>query len=158
MRGITGGRGILGGAVPLAVGFGVLMQAMGVADAGAYLFLFLGLAFALAYVAGTHQYVYLVPAATMIGFGLGLIIPTAFGNQSHASGIFLASLAIAFLVIYLLSPSRRIPLGLAAILGVVALADIFTNITVVPDAFKPYFVPVILIVTGAYLILEPRTH
>ncbi len=158
MRGIAGGRGILGGTVLLAVGFGVLMQALGVADAGAYLFLFLGLAFALAYVAGTHQYVYLVPAATMIGFGLGLIIPTAFGNQTHASGIFLASLAIAFLVIYLLSPSRRIPLGIAAILGVVALADIFTNVTVVPDAFKPYFVPVILIVTGAYLILEPRTH
>ena len=68
MRGITGGRGILGGAVLLAVGFGVLMQAMGVTDAGAYLFLFLGLAFAIAYVAGTQQYVYLVPASVMIGF------------------------------------------------------------------------------------------
>jgi hypothetical protein len=158
MRGITGGRGILGGAVLLAVGFGVLMQAMGVADAGAYLFLFLGLAFALAYVAGTHQFVYLVPAATMIGFGLGLIIPTAFGLEQHASGIFLASLAIGFLAIYLLSPSRRIPLGVAAVVGVVALADIFTTIPVVPDALKPYFVPIILIVTGAYLILEPRTH
>jgi hypothetical protein len=158
MRGITGGRGILGGAVLLAVGFGVLMQAMGVADAGAYLFLFLGLAFALAYVAGTHQFVYLVPGATMIGFGLGLIIPTAFGLDSQASGIFLASLAIAFLVIYLLSPSRKIPLGVAAVIGVVALADIFTTIPVVPDVLKPYFVPIILIVTGAYLILEPRTH
>ena len=158
MRGITGGRGILGGAVLLAVGFGVLMQAMGVADAGAYLFLFLGLAFALAYVAGTQQFVYLVPAATMIGFGLGLIIPTAFGLADQASGIFLASLAVAFLVIYLLSPSRRIPLVVAAVVGVVALADIFTTIPVVPDALKPYFVPIILIVTGAYLILEPRTH
>ena len=158
MRGITGGRGILGGAVLLAVGFGVLMQAMGVADAGAYLFLFLGLAFALAYVAGTHQFVYLVPGATMIGFGLGLIIPTAFGLGDQASGIFLASLAIAFLVIYLLSPSRKIPLGVAAVIGVVALADIFTTIPVVTDVLKPYFVPIILIVTGAYLILEPRTH
>jgi hypothetical protein len=158
MRGITGGRGILGGAVLLAVGFGVLMQAMGVADAGAYLFLFLGLAFALAYVAGTHQFVYLVPAATMIGFGLGLIIPTAFGLEEHASGIFLASLAIGFLVIYLLSPSRKIPLGVAAVIGVVALADIFTTFTPIPDGAKPYFVPFILIVTGAYLILEPRTH
>ena len=158
MRGITGGRGILGGAVMLAVGFGVLMQAMGVTDAGAYLFLFLGLAFAIAYAAGTRQFVYLVPAAVMVGFGLGLIIPTAFGLQTHASGIFLASLAVAFLVIYLLSSSRRIPLVLAAVLGIVALADIFTTIPIVPDAFKPYFVPVILIVTGAYLILEPRTH
>jgi len=158
VRGITGGRGILGGAVLLAVGFGVLMQAMGVTDAGAYLFLFLGLAFAVAYAAGTRQFVYLVPAAVMVGFGLGLIIPTAFGLQSRASGIFLASLAVAFLVIYLLSSSRRIPLVLAAVLGIVALADIFTTIPIVPDAFKPYFVPVILIVTGAYLILEPRTH
>ena len=158
MRGITGGRGILGGAVLLAVGFGVLLQAVGAADAGAYLFLFLGLAFALAYVAGTQQFVYLVPGATMIGFGLGLIIPVAFKLQSQASGIFLASLAIAFVVIYLLSPSRKIPLGVAAVIGVVALADIFTTIPVVPDWFKPFFVPVILIVTGAYLILEPRTH
>jgi len=158
VRGITGGRGILGGAVLLAVGFGVLMQAMGAADAGAYLFLFLGIAFALVYVAGTQQFVYLVPAATMIGFGLGLIIPTAFGLQREASGIFLASLAVAYLVIYLLSPARKIPLAVAAVLGVVALADIFTTITVVPDGVKPYFVPIVLIVTGAYLILEPRTH
>ncbi|HAF11801.1 MAG TPA: hypothetical protein DCK98_17240 [Chloroflexi bacterium] len=158
MRGITGGRGILGGAVLLAVGFGVLMQALGAADAGAYLFLFLGLAFALAYVAGTHQFVYLVPGATMTGFGLGLIIPTAFGLQDQASGVFLGSLAIAFLVVYLLSPSRKIPLAVAAVVGVVALADIFTTIPIIPDGLKPYFVPIILIVTGAYLILEPRTH
>lgn len=158
MRGITGGRGILGGAVLLAVGLGVLMQAMGAADAGAYLFVFLGLAFAVAYVAGTHQFVYLVPAATMIGFGLGLIIPTAFGLQREASGIFLASLAVGYLVIWLLSPARRIPLVIAAVVGVVALADIFTTIPVVPEGVKPYFVPIILILTGGYLILEPRTH
>jgi hypothetical protein len=158
MRGITGGRGILGGAVLLAVGFGVLLQAMGKADAGAYLFLFLGIAFALAYVAGTHQFVYLVPGSTLIGFGLGLIIPNLFRLEDQASGIFLASLAIAFIVIYLLAPSRKIPLGVAAVIGVVALADIFTTIPVVPEGLKPYFVPIILIVTGAYLILEPRTH
>jgi hypothetical protein len=158
VRGITGGRGILGGAVLLAVGLGVLMQALGVADAGAYLFLFLGIAFALAYVAGTHQFVYLVPASTMIGFGLGLIIPTAFKMQERASGIFLLSLAIAYFAIYLLSPYRKVPLGVAAVIGVVALADLFTSIAVVPDVVKPYFVPVILIVTGAYLIWEPRTH
>ncbi len=158
MRGITGGRGILGGAVLLAVGCGVLIQALGAADAGAYLFLFLGIAFAFAYAAGTHQFVYLVPASTMIGFGLGLIIPVAFSLQDQASGIFLASLAIAYVVIYLLSPSRKIPLAVAAVIGVVALADIFITIPIVPDALKPYFVPIILIGTGAYLILEPRTH
>jgi hypothetical protein len=158
MRGITGGRGILGGAVLLAVGLAVLLPPMGVRDAGAYLFLFLGLAFLVAYVAGTHQYVYLVPAATLIGFGLGLIIPTAFGQQSEASAIFLASLAAAFVVIYLLAPSRKVPLGAAAVLGVVAVADLFAKIELIPAAIQPYFVPVILIVTGVYLIVEPRTH
>ncbi|HEX9495220.1 MAG TPA: hypothetical protein VGA38_05630 [Candidatus Limnocylindria bacterium] len=158
MRGITGGRGVLGGAVLLAVGFAVLLPPMGVRDAGAYLFLFLGVAFLIAYVAGTQQFVYLVPAATMIGFGLGLIIPTAFSLQAEASAIFLASLAAAFVVIYLLSPSRKIPLIVAAVIGVVALADLFAKIELIPAGFQPYFVPVILIVTGAYLILEPRTH
>jgi hypothetical protein len=158
MRGITGGRGILGGAVLLAVGLAVLLPPMGVRDAGAYLFLFLGLAFLVAYVAGTHQYVYLVPAATLIGFGLGLIIPTAFGRQSEASAIFLASLAAAFVVIYVLAPSRKVPLGAAAVLGVVAVADLFAKIELIPAAIQPYFVPVILIVTGVYLIVEPRTH
>src|SRR2546430_728059 len=123
MRGMTGGRGILGGAVLLAVGCGVLIQALGAADAGAYLFLFLGIAFAFAYVAGTPQFVYLVPACTMIGFGLGLIIPVAFRLQDQASGIFLASLAIAYVVIYLLSPNRKIPLAVAAITGLVPIAS-----------------------------------
>jgi hypothetical protein len=158
MRGIAGGRGVLGGAVLLAVGFAVLLPPVGVRDAGAYLFLFLGLAFAIAYVAGTHQFVYLVPGATMVGFGLGLIIPTAFSLQQQASAIFLASLAAAFVVIYLLSPSRKIPLAVAAVIGVVALAELFAKIQIIPEFAQPYFVPIILIVTGAYLILEPRTH
>lgn len=158
MRGITGGRGVLGGTVLLAVGFAVLLPPLGIRDAGAYLFLFLGVAFLIAYVAGTHQFVYLVPGATMTGFGLGLIIPTAFSLQAEASAVFLASLAAAFVVIYLLSPSRKIPLLVAAVIGIVALADLFAKIQLIPAGFQPYFVPVILIVTGAYLILEPRTH
>jgi hypothetical protein len=145
--------------VLLAVGTAVLLPPLGVKDAGSYLFLFLGLAFAIAWAAGTQQFVYLVPAATMIGFGLGLIIPQAIPSlKDAASAIFLASLAAAFAVIYLLSPSRKIPLAVAAVLGVVALADLFAKIELIPAAVQPYFVPIILIVTGAYLILEPRTH
>jgi hypothetical protein len=158
MRGLTGGRGVLGGLVLLAVGFAVLLPPLGVRDAGAYLFLFLGLAFAIAYAAGTHQFVYLVPGATMTGFGLGLIIPTAFSLQAQASAIFLASLAVAFAVVFVLSPARRIPLLVAGVIGVVALADLFAGIELVPAGVQPYFVPVILIVTGGYLLLEPRTH
>lgn len=159
MRGITGGRGVLGGTVLLAVGTAVLLPPLGVRDAGSYLFLFLGVAFAIAYAAGTQQFVYLVPAATMIGFGLGLLIPQAIPRfQDAASAIFLASLAAAFVVIYLLSPSRKIPLAVAAVLGVVALAELFAKVELIPVGLQPYFVPIILIVTGAYLILEPRTH
>ena len=159
MRGITGGRGVLGGMVLLAVGTAVLLPPLGVRDAGSYLFLFLGVAFAIAWAAGTQQFVYLVPAATMTGFGLGLIIPQAIPRfQDEASAIFLGSLAAAFIVIYLLSPSRKIPLAVAAVIAVVALADLFAKIELIPSGFQPYFVPIILIVTGAYLILEPRTH
>ncbi len=61
-------------------------------------------------------------------------------------------------MIYLLSPSRKIPLAVAAVLGVVALADLFAKVEVVPAGLQPFFVPLILIITGAYLILEPRTH
>jgi hypothetical protein len=159
MKGITGGRGVLGGMVLLAVGTAVLLPPLGVRDAGSYLFLFLGLAFAIAWAAGTQQFVYLVPASTMIGFGLGLIIPQAIPSlQAQASAIFLASLAVAFVVIYVLSPSRKIPLVVAAVIGVVALADLFAKVELIPAGLQPYFVPLILIVTGAYLILEPRTH
>ena len=159
MRGIRGGRGVLGGTVLLAVGTAVLLPPLGVKDAGSYLFLFLGVAFAIAWAAGTQQFVYLVPAATMIGFGLGLIIPQAIpAFRNDASAIFLGSLAAAFVVIYLLSPSRRIPLAVAAVIGVVALADLFAKIEIIPGSLQPYFVPLILIITGAYLILEPRTH
>lgn len=158
MRGITGGRGVLGGMVLLAVGMAVLLPPLGVRDAGSYLFLFLGLAFAIAYAAGSQQFVYLVPGATMIGFGLGLLIPKIVPRvENEAWAIFLASLAAAFGVIYLLSPSRRIPLLVAAVLGVVALADLFVKLEL-PANLQPFFVPAILIVTGAYLLIEPRTH
>ena len=158
MRGITGGRGVLGGMVLLAVGMAVLLPPLGVRDAGSYLFLFLGLAFAIAYAAGTQQFVYLVPGATMIGFGLGLLIPKIAPRvENEAWAIFLASLAAAFGVIYLLSPSRKIPLLVAAVLGVVALADLFAKVEL-PAGMQPFFVPAILIVTGAYLLVEPRTH
>ena len=158
MRGITGGRGVLGGMVLLAVGMAVLLPPLGVRDAGSYLFLFLGLAFAIAYAAGSQQFVYLVPGATMIGFGLGLLIPKILPRvENEAWAIFLASLAAAFGVIYLLSPSRKIPLLVAAVLGVVALADVFLKVEL-PAGMQPFFVPAILIVTGAYLLIEPRTH
>ncbi|TMC01838.1 MAG: hypothetical protein E6J35_10180, partial [Chloroflexi bacterium] len=69
-------RGILGGAILIAVGAPFLLQALGAANAPAYLFVALGAAFLAAWYVGTRQYVYMVPAAVLIGFGLGLLIPT----------------------------------------------------------------------------------
>jgi hypothetical protein len=145
--------------VLLAVGCAVLLPPLGVRDAGSYLFLFLGLAFAVAYAAGRHQFVYLLPAATLIGFGTGLLIPQAMpALQDRASAIFLGSLAAAFAAVYVLAPSRRTPIVVAAVVGVVALAELVAKIELVPAGLQPYFVPVILIVAGGYLLLEPRAH
>ena len=61
-------RGILGGAILVAVGAPFLLQALGAANAPAYLFVALGAAFLAAWYVGTRQYVYMVPAAVLIGF------------------------------------------------------------------------------------------
>ncbi|HUQ16394.1 MAG TPA: hypothetical protein VM070_01255 [Candidatus Saccharimonadales bacterium] len=157
-RNRTGGRGILGGAVLLAVGLAVLLPPLGVRDAGAFLFLFLGTAFAVAYRLGTRPYVYLVPAAVLSTFGLGLLLPGWLGQDAVAKPIFLASLAVGLLLVFVLAPARRLPLVPSALLAVVALAELFGRIHLVPVAAQPFFVPLILIVVGAYLLIEPRTH
>ena len=54
-------RGVLGGAVLLAIGGAFLLPPLGVPNAGAYLFVALGVAFAAAWWVGARQYVYLVP-------------------------------------------------------------------------------------------------
>lgn len=54
------------------------------------------------------------------------------------------------------APRRRWPLVPAAIIGVVAIAEIFRVAQIVPSALQPLFVPVVLIAVGAYLILAPR--
>ena len=71
-------RGVLGGAVLVAVGITYLLPTLGVPNATSYLFLALGAAFASAYFTGFSPYVYLVPAATLLSFGTGLLIPAAF--------------------------------------------------------------------------------
>src|SRR2546427_12547542 len=72
-------RGILGGAVLVAIGLAFMLQAVGLPHAASYLFITLGIAFAAAGWTGTRQYVYLVPAGGVLGFGLGPVIPTWLG-------------------------------------------------------------------------------
>ncbi len=155
----AGRRGILGGAILVAVGAPFLLQAVNVPNASAYLFVTVGLAFLAAWLLGTRQYVYLVPAALLIAFGLGLVIPTWLPLPAEtAAPIFLGSLALGLLVVFAAHPNRPIFLIPAAVLAVVALVDLFAKVQLVPSALQPFFVPIVLIAVGVYLLVEPRTH
>jgi hypothetical protein len=145
----------LGGAILVAVGAPFLLQALNVPNASAYLFVALGLAFLSAWYVGARQYVYIVPAAVMIAFGLGLVIPTWLPLPAEtAAPIFLASLAIALAVVFILHPERRALLIPAALLAIVAVLDLFG--LHLPQGLQPFFVPVVLIAVGMYLLVEPR--
>ena len=157
MRSTAAPRGVIGGAVLLAVGAAFLLPPLGVPDAGAYLFVALGLAFGAAWWLGSKQFVYLVPAGVLIGFGLGLVLPSLFDLPAETAGpVFLGTLALGLFVVFVLAPARRLLLAIAAILAVVAIADLFLNVVLVPADAQPYFVPLILIVVGLYLLVERR--
>jgi hypothetical protein len=150
-------RGILGGAVLVAVGVTYLLPTLGVPDATSYLFLALGGAFAVAYLMGLSPYVYLVPAAILISFGTGLLVPGWLGlPEETLAPIFLASLTVGLAAVFVIRPQRRWPLVPAAIIGLVALAEMFRIADIIPPGVQPLFVPVILIGVGAYLIMAPR--
>src|SRR2546423_10099806 len=132
-------RGVLGGAVLLAIGAAFLLPPLGVPNAGAYLFVALGLAFGAAWWLGSRQFVYLVPAGVLIGFGLGLVLPTVFDLPAETAGpVFLGTLALGLLVVFAVAPARRLLLAIAAILAVVAIADLFLNVVLVPADAQPY--------------------
>ncbi|HET8569880.1 MAG TPA: hypothetical protein VFM93_12950 [Candidatus Limnocylindria bacterium] len=150
-------RGVLGGAVLMAVGLAFFLPPLGVENASSYLFLALGLAFAVAYVTSLTPYVYLVPATTLLGLGLGLLIPDWLRLPNEvASIVFLACLAIGFAAAYLIRPQRRWPLIPAGVLATVALVELFGPGVIVPTALQPFFVPSVLVAVGAYLIVGPR--
>jgi hypothetical protein len=146
-------RGILGGAVLVAVGVWSFVQATGVPNSGAYLFGALGIAFLAAWYVGTRQYVYMVPAAILIAFGLGILIPGWFSLPSGLeASIFLGALALALLIVFLMHRQHRGLLVPAALLAIVAVADQFG--LQMPDLVQPYFVPLILLAVGIYMLAE----
>lgn len=151
-------RGVLGGLVVMAVGFAFFLPPLGVQNASSYLFLALGIAFAIAYWQSLTPYVYLIPASVLISLGLGLLVPEWLRLLSDsASVVFLASLAVGFAAAYLIRPQRRWPLVPAAVMGLVALAELIPAVTIIPGAVQPFFVPFALLGVGAYLIIGPRT-
>lgn len=146
-------RGILGGAILIAVGAPFLLQALSVANSSAFLFVALGVAFLAAWYVGTRQYVYIVPAAVLIGFGLGIVIPTWLPlSQDAAPAIFLGSLALALAIVFLMYREHRGLLVPAGLLAIVAIADVFG--VHLPQEMQPFFVPVVLIAVGVYMLAE----
>ena len=146
-------RGILGGAILVAVGAPFLLEALSVPNAPAYLFVALGVAFLSAWYIGTRQYVYMVPAAVLIGFGVGLVIPTWLPPLTDAAApIFLGSLAIALAIVFLLYPEHRGLLVPAGLLALVAIADVVG--LHLPQELQPFFVPIVLIAVGMYMLVE----
>ena len=150
-------RGVLGGLVVFAVGFAFLLPALRVPTsvAGPALFLVLGGAFAAAYWLGYRQFVYLVPAAILIGVGVGLLIPALFDTGALGAPIFLGALAASFGAVTLLAPERRWPLIPMIPLALIAIAGVFGKVDLVPGALQPFIFPVILMAVGAYLLIEP---
>lgn len=152
-------RGILGGAILIAVGAVYLLQALGFAHSGAALFIGLGAAFAAAYHLGARQYVYLVPAAVLVGFGLGLLVPSAMGLAGTAAAlVFFAFLGAGLVMVFLLAPERRWPLVPAAFVGVLALLAWSGRADIIPPQAQAYLIPLILIAVGGYLLVEQRGH
>ena len=147
-------RGVLGGLVVFAVGFAFLLPALRIDNAGPVLFLALGGAFAAAYSLGYRQFVYLVPAAVLIGLGVGLLLPAIFDVGRLAAPIFFGALAASFVVVTILAPDHRWPLIPALPLALIAVAGVIGGIDVLP-AIQPFILPVTLMLVGGYLLVEP---
>lgn len=147
-------RGVLGGLVVFAVGFAFFLQALRVPNTGPVLFLALGGAFLAAYWLGYRQFVYLMPAAVMIGLGTGFLLPGVFDVGRFASPIFFGAIAAAFVVVTILAPDHRWPLLPAAPLAVVAVAGVVGGIDIAPG-LQPFIHPIVLMLVGGYLLIEP---
>ncbi len=151
-------RGVLGGLVVFAIGLAFLLQTFSPAAAAAFLFIALGGAFVAAYVVGYRQYVYLVPAAVLLGLGIGLLLPTIFDLGQYAAPIFFGALAAALVSVTLLAPDHRWPLLPAVPLAIIAVAGVLGRVDLVPIAAQPFILPLVLMLVGAYLLVEPSSR
>ncbi len=163
LRSTSGGpaprrRGVLGGLVVFAIGLAFLLQSLSFPAASSFLFIALGGAFAAAYGLGYRQYVYLVPAAVLIGLGVGLLLPSVFDLGRLAAPIFFGALAAALVSVTLLAPDRRWPLIPAAPLALIAIAGVIGRVDLLPTALQPFILPVVLMLVGGYLLFEPANR
>ncbi len=149
-------HGVLGGLVIIAFGvpFLLALPPFTLRNASLYLFITVGLAFLAAYLLGTRQFIYLMPAATLLAFGVGLLLPTWYPPMKAdlAGPMLLATQAVGFVVVWALGRDRWWVLVPAAVLGVVAAAEGLGRMAVLTPGAEPYLVPVLLIGVGAYLL------
>jgi len=150
-------RGVLAGLVVIAMGVPFILQPLGVPNAPSYLFLAMGIAFLISYLRG-RQYVYLIPMVTFTSFGVALLLPTWIALRPQAEApAFVGLVALGLAGAFVLAPDRRWPLVPATLLGVVAGTQLLTGASLVPLALQPYFVPLILVGVGGYLLVERQS-
>lgn len=138
-----------------AIGLAFLLQALSFPAASAFLFIALGGAFAAAYVVGRRQYVYLVPGALLLGLGMGLLLTMIPSLGQYGGAIFFGALAAALVSVTLLAPDHRWPLLPAIPLAVIAVAGVVGRVDLVPTGLQPFILPLVLMLVGAYLLVEP---
>ena len=150
-------RGVLAGLVVIAMGVPFILQPLGVPNAPSYLFLAMGIAFLISYLRG-RQYVYLIPMVTFTSFGVALLLPTWVALRPEAEApAFVGLVALGLAGAFVLAPDRRWPLIPATILGVVAGTQLLTGASLIPAPLQPYFVPLILVGVGLYLLVERQS-
>lgn len=100
---------------------------------------------------------YLVPAAVLGAFGIGLLLPSWITIRPDAIGpVFLGALAAGLFTVFVLAPARRWVLIPAGAVAIVAIAEPLTGSTVLPPQVRPYFVPLVMIAVGVYLLVESK--
>lgn len=140
-------QGSLGGLLVGALGAGMLTASLS-GDRAGYLYLALGAAFAIAYVQSRRTFAYLLGACTLIALGSGLLLHEALALPQTTAGVaFLGVLALGPFIAFAIDRTHRWPLGVTAVLGVIATVEAL-GIALVPQAAQQFVVPGTLIAMG----------
>jgi hypothetical protein len=148
----------IGGLILIVVG-ALMLATYLVPDIGIYTVLILGIIFLAAFVA-TRAYGFLVPAAILTGLGVGIVLTPYVTEEMLTGAMILASLAIGFAAIGVISYLMRMeeahwwPFVPAAILATIALFLAVDQ----PEALQYVGIAaaVVMIVGGGWLMLRQR--
>ena len=92
-----------------------------------------------------------------ISFGIALLLPTWFVLRPEVvAPTFVGLLGLGLLIVAVLEPERRWVFIPAAVLGAVATIELVAGVSVFPADAAPFFVPVVLLVVGAFVLVDRR--